>query len=683
MGDETADLANSILLGQPLTFETFSRNAYNSSLSRYLPQHSSIKSEDLVDALLTAKVAAPGGLFLEGVVIIGDVDLERCSLEFPISITDSHIFGNVRLASGTFSSISFDGTSIYGDVLLQGARASNFTMRRSTIDGQLVVSRTHINGLMNLSSATIRGDTNSIIGDGLVISADCFLDGMIAHSCCRLVGASIGGQLRLSNADLTGEDYALAADGLMVGGDFVATDLRANGEVRLLGAKIAGQMTLSRGVLRGFGINADGIEIDGGLFLRNAWIAGTARFIRAKISGEAQFEGTILDGSQTSLALDGATIDGILDLRDVDALGEVRMITAAVRGQFRAPGARLHGVPVSLNADGLEVGQMILEGVSCQGAVRLLGANIKGQADLEFSVLRGWPVSLICDRATFRNSLLCKQLEAKGTIRLVGSHIEGQLVLGMAKLQSPALSLDLERASVDGVAFLNPAVCAGQVDLSGANISSLTVSKAITDIHLARWQVRTGRPLSECLQMPALRDAAGLNIRDIHGEMRGNSEVMHHWLSGQDSVQPWQAVAAVYDSNGQPDDAKRTRYLSAKRSLARSSGLSRVTRTTYYLTTGLGYYPLRALGWLALILAMTYLMARYATDGALPTTSNAAGSFDAWKYALSISFPAAAANYPWDLAQPWSSVSAVLRLAAWALTALLLAGVTGLLRRST
>jgi hypothetical protein len=76
----------------------------------------------------------------------------------------------------------------------------------------------------------------------------------------------------------------------------------------------------------------------------------------------------------------------------------------------------------------------------------------------------------------------------------------------------------------------------------------------------------------------------------------------------------------------------------------------------------------------------------------LPGRLPAAWCTDGWDvpclnppvYALATAFPAAAATQAWTPPDGWPTVVFyVLRLAAWVFTALLLAGVTGLLRRQT
>jgi hypothetical protein len=197
------------------------------------------------------------------------------------------------------------------------------------------------------------------------------------------------------------------------------------------------------------------------------------------------------------------------------------------------------------------------------------------------------------------------------------------------------------------------------------------------------------------------------------------------WLDSQWAAQPWQELATVYDRNGQPADARWIRYRSAVRSTRNTKGWSWLGRQTYRWTTGHGYYPLAAAGWLIVIFGIAWSLAAAWADEFTTTTTDtisadltaraeaaatsgqaedppipeplpgrvpAAWCTHGWDvpcldppvYALTTAFPAAAATQAWTPPDGWLTVVFyVLRLLAWVFTALLLAGVTGLLRKQT
>jgi hypothetical protein len=260
---------------------------------------------------------------------------------------------------------------------------------------------------------------------------------------------------------------------------------------------------------------------------------------------------------------------------------------------------------------------------------------------------------------------------------------------------------------VDGDLFLDEDfTAAGTVGLRRADIGSLVVG-------------------ADAESLPRLGEVTGWRIQDVRGVIRTERKAAADWLSSQPAPQPWQEAAAVYERNGQPADARWMRYRSAVRSTRSTKGLSWLGRQTYRWTTGHGYYPLAALFWLAAIFIVALgLTAAWADDFTTATTATirddlttraestasgaqaedpsipdplpgrlpAAWCTDGWDvaclnppvFALTTAFPAAAATQPWAPPDDWRTVVFyVLRLAAWVFTALLLAGVTGLLRKQT
>ena len=85
-------------------------------------------------------------------------------------------------------------------------------------------------------------------GDRLVASGDVLLNGLKVRGEVRLRGAKLGGSLECQKAELMagngegGYGKALLADGLNVNGDVFLNGLKARGEVRLLGAKLGGRL---------------------------------------------------------------------------------------------------------------------------------------------------------------------------------------------------------------------------------------------------------------------------------------------------------------------------------------------------------------------------------------------------------------------------------------------------------
>lgn len=225
-------------------------------------------------------------------------------------------------------------------------------------------------------------------------------------------------------------------------------------------------------------------------------------------------------------------------------------------------------------------------------------------------------------------------------------------------------------------------------------------------------------------QLPKLADATGWQLRDLQGVICTERRAAADWLDTQNQFvsQPWQEIAAAYERNGQPADARWMRYQAAVRSTRNTkSRASRAGQQIYRATTGHGYYPLLALGWLLMIFAVALgvtaatgdrftaaatetirddLATRAGTDepvipdplvdGRVPLVWCAPAwdtvCLDTPSYALAIAVPAIGIGItqPWQPPSGWPTTTLqILRVASWVFTALRLAGVTGLLRKQT
>ncbi|MGQ0611480.1 MAG: hypothetical protein ACT4N9_10305 [Paracoccaceae bacterium] len=162
-------------------------------------------------------------------------------------------------------------------------------------------------------------------------------------------------QLSLDGSHLPG----LFAQGIRVSGGLFLRGLTATGTVDVAGARIAGPMACESAALDGgkdgrgsqnSALNAQGAEIDGGLFLRNLTATGTVDLNTARIAGHLACDGATLDGGrndngskQEALNAQGAEVGGGLFLRHLTAMGTVNVSDARIAGQMNCMGARLDG----------------------------------------------------------------------------------------------------------------------------------------------------------------------------------------------------------------------------------------------------------------------------------------------------------------------------------------------------
>ena len=138
-------------------------------------------------------------------------------------------------------------------------------------------------------------------------------------------------------------------------------------------------------------------------------------------------------------------------------------------------------------------------------------------------------------------------------------------------------------------------VLAGGVQLGYARIRVLAVEGA----------PQSGAPL------PGPLTAVGWTVQDVYAVIRHDRVAAAIWLSTAPTEQrvapqPWHELAAVYDRNGQPADARWLRNQAAKRTTHAAPWTSKPVRWTYGGLVGYGYYPLRAAIWLVVALLLTW-----------------------------------------------------------------------------
>lgn len=532
------------------------------------------------------------------------------------------------------------------------------------------------------------------------------------------------------------------------------------------------------------GLEVWGAHVTGTLDLSDMEIPFPLRFANCQFDGSVHMAGATIH----RLALDGSHIDGTtedgwsLDLsyarieksahlsRAFTATGGVDMMGTQVGGQLAFDGAVLKSTAVSMRGDSLLVEQNLFmhNGFTAHGTVRLHSANVRGSLEMSSATLKGAPESLFAENLTVGDDCICDdEFTAEGEVDLAGARLGGQLRMTDAVLNGRVLSLVLDHATVAQNLFLDKEFeAAGVIRLSAAQVGGVVGMRHATirgvgqandnddekqtsvvadglradmvfmdgtfscagNVWLARAQIGTLIVSPTQSMLPRLGPATGWRVGDITGAIRDTRKAALAWLGGQDTAQPLQEIADVYERIGHPADARWMRYQSAVRSTRREPLFSRVPRRLYQVTTGHGYYPLLSIGWLvAILLGYWALAATHADTFTTSVTStirtdlearaeqqgkltederdeldhpvpdpipgiieavHCASSwdvpcFDPGVAALTTVLPTTAGVHPWSPPGGWVALLFALgRVTAWVLTALFLAGVTGLLRRS-
>ena len=219
--------------------------------------------------------------------------------------------------------------------------------------------------------------------------------------------------------------------------------------------------------------------------------------------------------------------------------------------------------------------------------------------------------------------------------------------------------------------------------------------------------------------LPTLRQLTRVKIENVSGRLGEHPKSARAWLDGAESftTQPWEEFARVYSANGQPASARNMRYWAARRATKQSPWPTRVLRNLYWITTGHGYYPLLSLAWLAGLFGLAFAITTSHHDQfTTPMTSTIAGAISvengtrtntatdpgtgrvaaakcrdrSWdtpclsdaEYAIGVTLSPISDASPWEPPAGWvGAVLLAVRALSWIFVALLLAGVTGLLRR--
>lgn len=585
------------------------------------------------------------------------VNIFGARFDQPLNLDNFSIPFALRFANCVIPKISADGATIRDLHIIQsqiGTRACE----NSAIPC-ISARNIQIEANLNLAGTTLmnpRGE--ALVLDGSKISGTLFVeDAFTAMGQVLALDAQIGGQAIFRNASIYArKKVALALDGADIRrGLLVGEGLRVVGELRGVGASIGGPLMLSGATVEnrdGVAVRLDGARVTGDLSAAEKFQAhGRFQAVGVRVSKHAVFDGaSIKNGGGEALVLDGAQVDAGLHATDgFHTDGQVRAVGAKFGGQVVLSGARIgssEGIALALDGAEITGGLFVNDGFHANGEVRTNGATIRGTADFQ------------------------------------GAEIDG--------------ALRMERCNIE------------QLSLH---------CKSPRGIHLNFGEIAL---IATGLNPPVPLYAMGWKVSDLHGPLRYSWRATHYWLSSSPDpkpTQPWSAIADVFDRNGDPAGARRLRSAAANIATRQSPFVTKVARWGYRLLTGNGYYPLWSAVWLILVLLVGWTLVASSRDAialtpntqrtvsaqqkAPPVRSDYAPPvpitatepcadtvyspcFDSFAFTFSTVLPPVAIQ-----TSDWTITSAalkaelgILKALAWLLTALLLAGVTGLLRKT-
>jgi hypothetical protein len=673
------------------------------------PAERTIPAVALLTVLIDPKIRVDSrGIEVRGARFVDCVDLQHRVLAYPLGLRECVLEQGLRL----------DFAQIRG-----------LYLSRVTVNEGLRAPGVTIQGRLNLTGATLNdsdGVALSLVGAHVTNDVDA-IDGFCANGLIDARGVTIGGDLSLTGAVLTkpaiDEARALVLDGARITGqvnagkgvDEESRGVHVIGEFSAIDLAVGGSLDLSGATLDnpdGYALVINRARITSDLFARGGLCAtGAVLAVGLTVGGNLEFDGAILNNPATNegpdryaLVLDQAKITGDVFFReDAETNGETRSFEAT--GRVRVRGATIGG---DLELNGATLNCPGTAGKSGWAALDLAGARVAG------SVLAG-------EGAEVKTH----PCEVVGTLRAVGATIGYQLDLSGATVKNPGgVALNLEALKVSRL-LLTPTEFSGSVNLIRAQVDDLFVDKYPPE------------PLS----------ATGWTIGDLRGptgSLRENWKLTHRWLDTASadtdlsgwrlwwrrhtawlrrnkpvvSVQPWHALADVYDRNGDPAAARRLRFAAENKITAQSPPWTRIVRIVYCAVAGYGYFPLLSIASMIALVAISFAIVHGNRDNIVPTHSDAArqaviqhlGDQNAkqWlpitaqtpcevhpgypcmeplTYAVNdVLPPAGATNQDWTISTTAPVLLVVglpvVKLGLWALAALFLAGVSGLLRKS-
>jgi len=543
------------------------------------------------------------------------INQDRGVPDAAVNMTDAVVEGSLVLSHSRITHRS--GQAIQADRLVVTGAVLAFRMRA---EGETRIPALQAGGNVNLSGASLRNpDGIALNGSGLHIRGS--LVGEVdtygrestrkrfsSRGVLLLSNATVDSDVVLRGANLGLNDSGPVAVEAWESRDpavdphpaFMADRLRVDGNVEL----------------------SDGLESTSTVRMVNAYVAGTLSLAGAWISvprGEAK------PYYDRAVHLDGSNIDGNLEATGLEAYGHVRLTDVRIRGNFRAWNASItHPDRDALAARRSSVfGNFQLTDSSLEGTLRLQGIQVGGSVELfgteltESAVAEASSFSLDLRTARIdRDAVLTANQErpfrAAEGVTLDGAALGRKINLAGAVLSSAAVhgvALDLSDAHADEFVLTMGRPPEGQVTLRGAHCVDLDDDATV-------WSA-TGLVEVEDFQYDALSSQLALDD-DLAVERRVGW--LRQAMRGYRPA-PYDQLAQTLRASGNDEHADTV--LQRKQQLrynAIASGYRvwgfgvRFWSLLQRSMVGYGYRPVRAVGWLLMLLVAGSLWFGLGTD---------------------------------------------------------------------
>lgn len=159
------------------------------------------------------------GVFLQGAIIVGDLNLEYCTTVGSVTLRNCVFRNKLRTMQMTTQVIDLDGSYMNG-WKAQGMTVAGSVMLRGTHHNDAVsINGSGIGGQLNFRDSVLNvpGDI-AIYGQNLTVKGHLMLNNLKANATIHLMSAHIGGQLNFKNSTLS------AAKGAALQGQSIRVD---------------------------------------------------------------------------------------------------------------------------------------------------------------------------------------------------------------------------------------------------------------------------------------------------------------------------------------------------------------------------------------------------------------------------------------------------------------------------
>ncbi|SEP52099.1 oxidoreductase [Amycolatopsis saalfeldensis] len=545
-----------------------------------------------------------------------------------------------------------------GDDRERGVPNAAVNLTDAVIDGSVVLTRTTIS----------HRHGKAIQGDRLVITGALLAYRMVANGEVRLPGMRTGGNVNFSGATFDNPDgFALNGNGLHIGGSLLcevdsygpASERKrfsANGIVYLPSATVDSDIVLREAkltvdqsgpvVVDAWKSNdpyldprpalvADRLKVDGNLELSDGLQAfGTLRMVNARIGGSLRLAGAEIKmarGRQApfydrALHLDGSTVGGDIEATSLRVpVGQLRLADVTVGGNFLAWNSMfLHPGRDAFSARRTKIsGNLQLTDATVQGTLRLQGVEVGGSLNLCGTRItdpgRRTSSSFSLDVRTARigrDVVLTEDKDrpflAEGGVNLDGAQIARRLELRGAQLGSFAphgIALDASDVAADEFLLTPAEPPAGRVILRRAHCGTLGDNEQF-------WASAEGIELDD-FRYDALKVGIALDDdRSLDHRIVLLRKAMRGYRPG-----PYDQLASTLRAAGNEEHAstvglrkQQFRYEALAKGFKIFGPGVRLWSWLQRSMVGYGYRPVRALGWLLMLLVVGSLWFGLGTD---------------------------------------------------------------------